>query len=264
MLQVICAVSGDSPARLALLSRVEGDSVQLKLQRSQRAGGLLGNTVVFCLDVRADYSPAESANISKYKLGKELIYSSQAARRHLDNMGKHLDRVESESLAEKASGVGRGIVSLALAKMNLNVSIASLGRGHHIECKDLPELLAAEETIMEACRRLKQYLAAAATFSGTVTLIDFDDEEKAHISHGALELLSLPAPSTTPSTDARSGQIAVRTAPPLQFTSLQDFWQSLYARARTLAPATLNVLLVAVPAAAFLFLLFVFLALTAG
>jgi hypothetical protein len=167
--------------------------MQLKFQRSQRTGGLIGNTVIFCLDARADYNPTETANISKYKIGGEVVYNSQAAKRHLENMGRHLDRVDNDSLKEKAAGLARGVASLALAKLNLNISIASLGRGHHIECKDLPELLDAEKTLMDACRSLKQYLDAAATFNGSIILVDFDDGEKTHVSQGALELAALPA-----------------------------------------------------------------------
>ena len=201
--------------------------MQLKLQRSQRAGGVLGGTVLFCLDARADYSPAESANISKYKLGGEIVYNSQAAKRHLENMGRHLDRVESDSLKDKASGLVRGVASLALAKLNLNISIASLGRGHHIECKDLPELLDAEKTLMDACRNLKQFLDAAATFNGSIILVDFDDGEKVHVSPGALELAALPA--STPG-DATQKAVAPETSPfasPEQ--SLQNTWSGMRA-----------------------------------
>jgi len=171
--------------------------VQLKFQRSQRMGRVLGTNVIFCLDARADYSGAETANISKYKLGGEIVYNSQAARRHLENMGRHLARVDSDSLKDKTAGLVRGAASLALAKMNLNISIASLGRGHHIECKDLPELLDAEKALMEACRNLKKFLDAAATFNGSIILVDFDDGEKVHVSRGALELDALPAPSSS-------------------------------------------------------------------
>ncbi len=107
-------------------------------------------------------------------------------------MGKHLDRVESERVRDQAAGLVRGVASLALAKMHLNISIASLGRGHHIECKDLPELLDAEKALMEACRSLKQFLEAAATFNGSIVLVDFDDGEKVHLSQGSLELAALP------------------------------------------------------------------------
>ena len=46
--------------------------MQLKLQRSQRMGGVLAGTVVFCLDVRADYTADERDNINKYKLGGQV------------------------------------------------------------------------------------------------------------------------------------------------------------------------------------------------
>src|ERR1041385_6363560 len=124
-----------------------GVAMQLKIQRSQRAGGITGGTVLFCLDVRADYSPEEQDNIRKYKLGSQVIYNSRAAQKHLANLDTHLNRVDDPSLNETAAGLGRGMVSLALAKMQLNISIASLGKGQHIECKDLEELLEAEDTV---------------------------------------------------------------------------------------------------------------------
>jgi hypothetical protein len=206
--------------------------MQLKIQRSQRAGGMFGGTVLFCLDVRADYSQAETTNIGKYKLGNMLVYSSQAARRHMEKMGKHLDRVQSDSIREKASGLARGMISNAMAKMSLNVTIESLGRGHHIECKDLPELLSAEETFMQACRTLKTYFAAAATFSGTITLVDFDDEEKVHISQGALEFAALPAPRG----DVTPALLAAPTAP-IRFESFEDVRRFVTAKARELYEA---------------------------
>jgi hypothetical protein len=68
--------------------------VQLKIQRSQRAGGVMGNTVFFCLDVRADYGPGEQANIRKCKLGGQAIYNSQAARKHLTDMDAQFGRTQ--------------------------------------------------------------------------------------------------------------------------------------------------------------------------
>ena len=121
--------------------------MQLKIQRSQRVGGVLGNTVFFCLDVRADYSPEEQSNVRKYKLGSQVIYNSKAAQKHLDNVGAQMDRTRSDRGGEVAAGLARGVFSLAMAKMSLNISIASLGRGHHIECKDLDELLEAEDAV---------------------------------------------------------------------------------------------------------------------
>jgi hypothetical protein len=162
--------------------------MQLKLQRTQRMGGAFGNKVLFCLDARAEYAPAEQADIRKYKLGSEVIYSSRAAKKHLENAGAHLDRTQSGGTGERAAGLARGVVSLAMAKMQLSISIASLGRGHHIECKDLGELMEAEEAVMNACRNLRDYLKLAATFNGSIVLVDFEDGEKVHQSDGTLQI----------------------------------------------------------------------------
>jgi hypothetical protein len=172
--------------------------MQLKIQRSQRAGGVVGNTVFFCLDVRADYSAEERNNIQRYKLGGQTVYSSRAAQKHFANMDAHLSRVDDPSLKEKFAGLGRGLTSLALAKMQLTINIASLGRGHHISCKDLEELLEAEETVRNSCKNVTRYLEAAATFDGSETVIEYDKgEERIHLTQGAPALLTY-APSDTP------------------------------------------------------------------
>ncbi|HWY60516.1 MAG TPA: hypothetical protein VNW15_01310 [Rhizomicrobium sp.] len=185
--------------------------MQLKIQRSQRAGGITGGTVYFCLDVRADYTPEETENIRKYKLGSEVIYNSQAARKHLDSAGGHLDRTQVGGVGERAAGLARGAFSLAMAKMSLNISIASLGKGHHIECKDLAELLEAEETVRNACKSVTQFLETAATFNGSEVVIEYDKgEERVHITQGAPPLLSYDGPDSSAN---RVGQIIDRAHP---------------------------------------------------
>ena len=171
--------------------------MQLRLQRSQRAGGVLGNTVFFCLDVRADYSPEEQGNIRKYKLGGQIIYNSRSATKHLDRASAHLDRTQEGDLKNRAAGLARGALSMAMAKMSLNISIASLGRGHHIECKDLEELLEAEDTVRDQCKNVTRYLDVAATFNGSEVVIDYvNGEEKVHIAQGAIPLLEYTGPSS--------------------------------------------------------------------
>ena len=59
--------------------------------------------------------------------------------------------------------------------MNLNITIASLQQGHHIECKDLGELLECEEAVITACKGLKGFLEAAATFDGREIIVDLDE-----------------------------------------------------------------------------------------
>jgi hypothetical protein len=167
--------------------------MQLKLQRSQRASGAFGNTVIFCLDARAEYSPAETANIARYGLGGQVVYNSRAASKHLERADTQLERTQTGGTGERAIGLARGIASFALAKMQLNISVASLECGHRIECKDIGELLEAESALMEACRDLREFLQVAASFNGSVILVDFDDGEKVHISQGALALDAIPA-----------------------------------------------------------------------
>lgn len=137
--------------------------MQLKLKRSQREGGVVSKSVVFCLDARAEFSAAERRNIDRYKLGKTVIYNSEATKSHLANYDK------------KGAGVA-GLASLALASVSLNITIESLQRGQHIECKTMEELLDAEERLLEACKNLKSYLDIATTFDGREVLFTFEDD----------------------------------------------------------------------------------------
>ena len=188
--------------------------MQLKIQRSQRAGGVLGNQVVFALDVRADYTPEEQHNIRRYRLGGQVIYSSQAARRHMARADAHMDRTQSRDLKEQFGGLAHGAFSTALAKMSLNISIASLGRGHHIECKDLEELLEAEGTVREACKNVTQYLEVASTFDGSEMVIEYDrGVERIHFTQDAPPLLEYQASETGAAPSI--GSTAIASAEPL-------------------------------------------------
>jgi hypothetical protein len=159
----------------------------------------LGNTVFFCLDVRGDYTPEEQSNIRKYKLGGQIIYSSRAAQRHAATASAYLDRVDSDLIREKAAGLARGGLSAVMARLSLNISIASLGRGHHIECKDLEELLEAEDTVRLQCKNVTRYLEVAATFNGSEVVIDYvNGEEKIHITQDAVPLLAYTPDSVEP------------------------------------------------------------------
>ena len=163
----------------------------MKIQRSQRMRGVVGNTVYFCLDVRAEYSPEERDNVRKYKLGPQIVYNSRRARKHFDRASDQFDRTQSRDLKEQFVRLARGAFSLALAKMSLNISIASLERGHHIECKDLDELLEAEDAVRDACKNVTRYLEIAATFDGSEVVIEYENgEERVHITEHAPPLLS--------------------------------------------------------------------------
>ena len=135
--------------------------MQLKIQRSQRTGGLMGGKAIFVLDIRAEYSPDERASINKYGLGGEIIYNSQKAT-------EHIDRAMQSTNAFKTLG------SIALAKMSLNITIAGLAKGQHVECKDLGELIGCEEAIREACKNVRAFLDTAATFDGREEVVEVE------------------------------------------------------------------------------------------
>ena len=143
--------------------------MQLKIQRSQRTSGLMGKTVVFCLDARIELTPDETASVKKYKLGGQVIYNSNAAL-------KHMEAGAAAVASGGAGGLLRGAARLAMTKMSLNITIDGLTSGQHVECKDLDEMLGAEEAIMEGCRVLRGYLGVASTFDGRETVIDLDQE----------------------------------------------------------------------------------------
>lgn len=148
--------------------------MQLLLRRSQRAGTFSGS-MIFCLDARVQFTPEERASIQKYRLGNQVIYNSEASQRALDKAQASANQYGGSDWRQ-IGGQLKGLAFLALASMKLNISIASLERGQHVECKSLDELLGAEDAIMTACENLRGYLDTAATFDGREVVVDFSTE----------------------------------------------------------------------------------------
>lgn len=123
--------------------------MKLLIRRDQRAG-MMGK-VIFTLDVRADISDDERGRINKYKLGKELLYV------------KNTDVPQDEGW----KGVGKLLVFHAL---NITVSVNDLVSGKRIECKDILEMLAAEQQIKDAAINFGRVLEAASHFGGEEVL----------------------------------------------------------------------------------------------
>lgn len=159
--------------------------MQLKLQRSQRTGGLLGDTAFFCIDARAELNPAELASVQRYRLGSQLLYSSEGAKRSAEGSALSAAQARARGISahsvddaiESVAGtLGHGLKSLALgaiAAMKLHITIDSLQRGQHIECKSLDEVIGAENALKEACQNLVDYLYTASTFDGHEDLWEF-------------------------------------------------------------------------------------------
>lgn len=165
--------------------------MQLKIQRSQRS--TITNTIVFCLDIRADYSAEEQHNIQKYRLASQGVYSSRAAQKHSEAASAHLDQTQAGTTGQRLGGLVKGAFSMALANMQLNATVGSLAKGHHIECKDLQELLEAEDTLRKACKNLTRYLEVASTFDGSELVVTYENgEEKVHVTANQPPLLTGP------------------------------------------------------------------------
>ncbi len=124
--------------------------MKLRLSKSQRTAGVMSKNVVFSLAAQVDLTAAEAGYVSKYKMGKEVIYNK--------------DRVNPEMHDYKS---GKGIMrNLSAMAMNINLTVDDLVKGRTIECKDISEMLQAEATVKSACESLKHLLEACAGFEG--------------------------------------------------------------------------------------------------
>ncbi|MEG3147156.1 hypothetical protein U1839_21095 [Sphingomonas sp. RT2P30] len=184
--------------------------MQLKLKRSQKTGGVMTTNVIFCLDARIEFTPSEAQDISRYKLASQVIYNSEASKRLLDKSAAQQDGSTMGSL--------KALATLAMVGLKLNISIASLQRGQHIECKSLDELMGAEEAIMEACQNLKGYLHAASAFDGREILIDFNNAAPTIVAQTTTPIPQIIAPASalsyTPASEYRDGESAPGAAYP--------------------------------------------------
>ncbi|MBP9158502.1 MAG: hypothetical protein KBF53_12105 [Sphingobium sp.] len=122
--------------------------MELLLSRSQKNGlGGLGS-VSFVLDVRARFTPEEQAAITKYKLGKEVLYAK-------------------EGLADKLaqSGLLKNLFATLTARSRgLILTSNDFVKGRSIVCKDIVEMLDAEAQVRKAADGFYAILVACREF----------------------------------------------------------------------------------------------------
>jgi hypothetical protein len=157
--------------------------MQLKLKRSQRRG--LAGKMIFVLDARMEVPREEYGLIQRYQLGNLVIYDSSARQQHTEALKAHLESTREQpsyrdsagkqfwGLAKTIYRFGRAGVSATMVGLSLRVTVYSLMRGVHVECKSLNELLGAEEAIVKAGETLRAYLNTAATFDGREEVLEF-------------------------------------------------------------------------------------------
>lgn len=121
--------------------------MKLILQRAQKSSMMGVGKVTFGLDARAQLSDEEAEYVKKYKMGKEVLY-------------------QSHKIVDPGSGL-LGVASrIAMRALTLTITVDSLVKGQHIECKDILEMRAVEGQIKEACGVFKEVLESAAHFEG--------------------------------------------------------------------------------------------------
>ena len=164
-------------------SATRASDMALRLRRSERQGTF--GTVIFALDARMEVSAEVHALIHKYRLGSTLIYESKNRAKYARAAQEHFEGAHSRTsifdptgaqLLDAARGwskIGRGAFSALASALALKITVSSLIQGHHIECKDMAELLDAEDQIAQAAQNLKHYIEAARSFSGRESVIEF-------------------------------------------------------------------------------------------
>ncbi|MFN7089537.1 MAG: hypothetical protein ACK4P4_03170 [Allorhizobium sp.] len=202
--------------------------MQLKLQRSQREGGVMSKSVIFCLDARVEFNAEEAANLKRYKMLEQVIYTSEGAKKAAEGSAAAMQKARGNRLSadsvddllfSAAAGIGGGLKAAALgavSAMKLRITVNSLQKGQHIECKSLDELLGAESAVIEACKNLRVYLDTAATFDGREVLIDFSSQEATVVASAPAAMLIAPStgkPEKTSETPSAPAAIAHQSAP---------------------------------------------------
>lgn len=125
--------------------------MKLVLMRDQ-SRTIIG-TAKFALKIAAELTTEESANISKYKMGRLILFS---------------EYIESDPgfwktivlLFRKLKGL------IFKSTKGLVISINDLVKGKQIVCKDIIEMVSIEDQVKEACQLFKIVLDTAANFGG--------------------------------------------------------------------------------------------------
>jgi hypothetical protein len=122
--------------------------MELLLSKSQKAN-MLG-TVTFTLNIKTRLSDEEQSLVKKYKMGKEIIY----------------EKLPVGAIASSMGGVAGAITAITAKALKLTFSVDDLLKGRSIECKDILDMISAEQQIRGAADGLWGILQASKHFEG--------------------------------------------------------------------------------------------------
>jgi len=124
--------------------------MELLLSRSQKSGMIGLGGISFVLDVRTKLTGEEQEFVRKYKLGKTVIYENASVTDRLSESG--MLKQLATSVAARATG-----------RM---FTVDDLVNGRKIECKDIIEMLEAENQIKDAAESFHIILMTCQQFGG--------------------------------------------------------------------------------------------------
>lgn len=122
--------------------------MELLLSKSQKSS-MMGN-VSFVLNIRTKLNDEEQALVKKYKMGTEIVYEKLPITSMVGSMGAF-------------TGALAAITAKAL---KLVFTVNDLVKGRTVECKDILDMIAAEEQIRGAADNFYALLVASKTFEG--------------------------------------------------------------------------------------------------
>lgn len=124
--------------------------MELLLSRSQKTGIAGMGGISFILHVRTALSSQEEDYVRTYRLGNTIVYEKKSV---------------TDKLAE--SGVFKELLTKIFARASGRMfTVNDLVRGRKVECKDIVEMLDAEEQIKEASDVFHNILMTCQRFGG--------------------------------------------------------------------------------------------------
>lgn len=147
--------------------------MKLKLTRSQRTS--MTRKLIYRLDVLVEVSGDEKDLIKKYKLGDQIVYSSESFNRLAAGAGAAQDAAGGMFSTPTASGMLNKATAVGLswaAAFALKLTVDDMIKGKPIECKDLGEMLDAENAVITGAQNIKTFLDAAETFDGREVVVE--------------------------------------------------------------------------------------------
>lgn len=132
--------------------------MKLKLRRSQQSG--MTGKVSFKLFFIVELDDDEQAALDKYRFGKHVVYETPKGAAASEGL-------KAAVAAGGLGGMGRGLASTIAAKaFNQILTVNDMVNGKEIVCKDIDEMIAAEEQIKDACQSLSRILYMCRHFEG--------------------------------------------------------------------------------------------------